>query len=99
MATRKDRDLPAYVRVFVGAETGGGHGSELAKVDSFGGDDEGRLGIEGVRSMRTLEGLPIEESVFERASMRLASFVGDESGEEVGVTDSKMSDKSFATPG
>jgi hypothetical protein len=41
----------------------------------------------------------MEDSVFERASIRFASFVGDEEGEEGGVIDSKILVKSRVSRG
>jgi hypothetical protein len=68
----------------------------MKEEEGFGGEEEdGRLGRDGVLSNRVaLVWLSMEDSVFERASIRFASFVGDEEGEGAGVIDSKILDKS-----
>lgn len=76
---------------------GGGGGSVLRDVEGLGGEDE-KLGSDGVRSTFRLGLLSIEESVFERDSILLASFVGDDNGEDVGVAAWNIADRSLAIP-
>jgi len=103
MATRNERDLPAYVRVAVGmtgARDIGGESEVMEESELEGFGEEGRLGRDGVLSKwAALVWLSMEDSVFERASIRLASFVGDEEGEDAGVIDSKIPDKSRVSRG
>ena len=67
IATRKERDLPAYVRVVVGRARG------------FGEEVVAMLGSEGVLSNRVvLVWLSRKDSVFERANI---GFVGEEAGD------------------
>jgi hypothetical protein len=105
MATRNERDLPAYVRVVTGTGTGGGASCEEKGDECVGGEEDGRVGRDGVRSKRSksifvLVWLSMNESVFERASMRFASFVGEDEGDDaVGVIDWNIPDRSFASLG
>lgn len=78
------------MRVLIGTGTGGGSGSEPNDINGFGGDEDGKMGIDGVRSTRMIGLLSIEDSVLERASMRFANFVGEEEGEEIGVVNSNI---------
>lgn len=54
MATRNERDLPAYVRVVTGTGRGGGGGDNISWAldarEYFGGEEESRFGKDGVRS-------------------------------------------------
>ena len=101
MATRNERDVPAYVRVFIVIWGAAGRGDGgIEEVECLGGD-EGKFGREGVRRLvvELLDCVSREDSVFERASMRLASFVGDEEGDEEGVMESNIRVKSRASLG
>lgn len=103
--TKNERNCPAYVLV-IGLEDAGRRGS--AGGASFEVDatisrvlegEEGIVGREGVRSTvansRVVDWLAIEESVLDRASIRFASFVGDEAG-DAGAIASRIPDRSRA---
>ena len=100
--TRNDRKVPAYVLVTFFLVVGcigiidvvidlenEGLGSGLAGED-------GKLGREGVRSSRNsfVDWPSIEDSVFERASIRLAFLVGDGGGDFDGIMSSKRAERS-----
>ena len=104
MVTRKERDLPAYVRVTL--EVGSGRGSRGFGVASGSTTSlcfplsrdgvEGIVGSEGVRSITGArsELVSNEDSVTDLANMRLVSFWGVPTGDGDGVTDSNTSERS-----
>lgn len=92
------RNFVAYVRVDLtpGVSNGssGATGFGELRISDFEGD--GKLGKEGVRSMVFVDmdvGLSMDDSVFERLSMRFASFEGDGDG-AAGVMESKIRERS-----
>ena len=104
IVTRKERDLPAYVRVTLevgGGRGGRGLGAASGSTTSFcfplsRDGVEGMVGSEGVRSITGArsELVSNEDSVTDLASMRLVSFLGVPTGDWEGVTDSNTSERS-----
>lgn len=95
-ATRKERDLPAYVRLDEELRFGKDGGEKLNAGNGAGGgldaeaDGDRMIGKEGVRLEKLEDGLSplsMDDSVFDRPSMRLATFPGDAEG-EAGVVSS-----------
>jgi len=91
------RNFVAYVRVdFAPGTSNGRRGPTGFGELDFEGDE--KMGKDGVRSMAFEDvdvWLSIDDSVFERLSMRFASFEGDGNG-EAGVMESKIRERSRA---
>ena len=94
--------MPAYVRVVVFVTGGSIGSSEADELDQRLSTFEGEGGNEGREAVRSrplafsweADGLPTDDSVLERASIRLASFVGDAGVEAGDNTASKIPDRS-----